>query len=223
MTIFVLVHGAWHGGWSFEPLQAELEARRHTVRAPDLPCDDVSAGPRAYARAVLAATGDTADSVLVGHSLAGLTIPLLPARIHVYLCALVPAPGRPGTDVQQEALDPAFGGAVRDGLGRSVWPDVDIVETRLYRGHERRWAEWAFPRLRPQARSASLEPCPLEGLPRSPVASIVARADRSVSPEWSRKAARMLLGVEPIELDGGHFPMCDRAAELADVLEQLAG
>ena len=40
MARFVLVHGAWHGGWCFRELVRELEARGHEVAAPDLPCDE---------------------------------------------------------------------------------------------------------------------------------------------------------------------------------------
>ena len=44
MTTFVLVHGGYHGGWCWELLIAELEARGHATIAPDLPCDDPDAG-----------------------------------------------------------------------------------------------------------------------------------------------------------------------------------
>ena len=37
MATFILIHGAWHGGWSFELIQPMLEAEGHTVIAPDLP------------------------------------------------------------------------------------------------------------------------------------------------------------------------------------------
>ena len=37
MTTFVLIHGAWHGGWCWEKVAPLLEARGHRVLAPDLP------------------------------------------------------------------------------------------------------------------------------------------------------------------------------------------
>ena len=52
--------------------------------------------------------------------------------------------------------------------------------------------------------------------------SIVCRDDRAVSPDWSRAAARELLGVEPVELPGSHSPFLSRPAELADLLVSLA-
>ena len=37
MARFVLVHGAFGGAWSFEPVIEPLEAAGHTVEAFDLP------------------------------------------------------------------------------------------------------------------------------------------------------------------------------------------
>jgi hypothetical protein len=34
---FVLIHGAWHGGWCWDKVIAELEARGHTAEAPTMP------------------------------------------------------------------------------------------------------------------------------------------------------------------------------------------
>ena len=59
--------------------------------------------------------------------------------------------------------------------------------------------------------------------PAVPSASVIARDDRSIAVPWSRRAARERLGVEPVELDGGHSPFMSRPAELADVLTALAG
>ena len=37
MTIFILIHGAWHGSWCWERVIALLQAPGHHVLAPDLP------------------------------------------------------------------------------------------------------------------------------------------------------------------------------------------
>ncbi|MGB0096134.1 MAG: hypothetical protein WBP81_26810 [Solirubrobacteraceae bacterium] len=42
-----------------------------------------------------------------------------------------------------------------------------------------------------------------------------------VRPQWSRIAAPQRLGVEPIELPGGHSPMLANPKHLADILIQL--
>ena len=37
MSIFILIHGGAHGGWCWDRLVPELEARGHEAIAPDLP------------------------------------------------------------------------------------------------------------------------------------------------------------------------------------------
>lgn len=216
MAAFVLVHGAWHGGWCWEPLRQELVARGHQVVTSDLPTDD----PAAHIDDFAAVVGPRPDAVVVGHSYGGLVLPLLEARLHVYLCALVPTPGRPSAEIFGEALEPDFGGTERDELGRTYWPNVDVAAYRLYHGHAREWAEWAFPQLRPQAQTAAGAPHPLREMPDVPAAYVLARDDQSVRPDWSRAVARDVLGVEPLEIGGGHFPMFDRSNELAALLER---
>jgi pimeloyl-ACP methyl ester carboxylesterase len=83
MATFSLVHGAWGGGWLWDPLRAELDARGHAVHTPDLPCEDVAAAVEDYAAAVPAA------DFLVGHSLGGFTIPYAEAQTHVFVTALI--------------------------------------------------------------------------------------------------------------------------------------
>ena len=98
MATFALVHGAGHGAWCWERLIPRLETLGHRALAMDLPCEDRAAGATRYAEVVDRAIGPASDLVVVGHSLGGLTIPLVadrrPVRRLVYLCALVPEPGR---------------------------------------------------------------------------------------------------------------------------------
>jgi pimeloyl-ACP methyl ester carboxylesterase len=92
MSTFALVHGACHGAWCWQRLTPELEGRGHRVVAVDLPTEDRSAGNVRYAEIVAESlAGLEDDVVVVGHSLAGLTIPLVaalrPVRRLVFLCA----------------------------------------------------------------------------------------------------------------------------------------
>ena len=208
MARFVLIHGAWHGGWCWHRLSVELELRGHEVLAPNLPCDC----PGLSVHDLAALVGPQVDAVVVGHSLAGLTLPFVPALMTVFLAGLVPTP-----DVYSTFAHPDFGGTVRDELDRSVWPDEETAAARLYPDLDRRDASWAFPRLRPQVR---LEP--VVTIPRGPCASIVTLRDRCVRPEWQADMAVEVLGLEPIELDAGHFPMLTHPVELVEILESLA-
>src|SRR5437868_15426566 len=80
MTTFALLHGAFHGAWCWDLVRPELESRGHRTVAMDLPCDDPGAGSARYAEVVAEAIRDEGDDVIVvGHSLAGLTVPLVAA------------------------------------------------------------------------------------------------------------------------------------------------
>jgi pimeloyl-ACP methyl ester carboxylesterase len=75
-------------------------------------------------------------------------------------------------------------------------------------------------RLRPLAPPP--DPYPLNGHPELPTVLLYATHDEIFEPEWERYMAREVLGVEPVELDSGHFPMVEDPEALADVLQRLA-
>ena len=219
MATFCLVHGAWHGGWAWDSLRAELEARGHRVVAPDLPCEDTDAGVAEYAAVVREALDGADDAIVVGHSLGGTTVPLVPARMLVYLCAYVPEPGRALADRSADAWGPGFAASLeRDELGRSYWPDLAAAAHDLQYPPE---AAALAARLRPQGRKPSVEPSPLAALPDEDRAFIVCADDYAIPPDFQRRMAREELGVEPIELPSGHSPMLSNVRELADALESL--
>ena len=94
---FVLVHGSYHGGWCWELLVPELERLGHRAIAVDLPISEPRAGGQDYADAVVDAAAGLAEPILVGHSMGGLVIPLVPAarpvRRLIFLAAFLPIPG----------------------------------------------------------------------------------------------------------------------------------
>jgi pimeloyl-ACP methyl ester carboxylesterase len=169
------------------------------------------------------------DLVLVGHSMGGLTIPLVaaarPVRLLVFLGAFIPRPGLSLIDQlrqEPEIFAPGFAGAPgRDEAGRSFWPDESGAIRALYQDCAPADARAAVGRLRPQGRPPNVEPCPLAALPDVPCAYVLGSDDRAISPVWSRDAARERLGVEPVELPGGHSPFLARPAALADALTAL--
>ena len=59
-------------------------------------------------------------------------------------------------------------------------------------------------------------------IPTSRPCSIYAADDEFFEPAWERFMARELLGIEPIEIPGGHFPMVEDPDALADLLDRLA-
>jgi hypothetical protein len=71
MTTYVLIHGAADSGWFWHLLESELRHRGHDVVAPDLPCDDDSAGLAGDADTVVDAIGARTDLVVVAQSFGG--------------------------------------------------------------------------------------------------------------------------------------------------------
>ena len=63
---------------------------------------------------------------------------------------------------------------------------------------------------------------PLRGHPDIPTVLIYATDDEIFEPALERFMARELLGVEPIEIPGGHFPMVEDPDALADLLDRLS-
>jgi pimeloyl-ACP methyl ester carboxylesterase len=220
MTTFALVHGAWHDGSCWDLLAPLLERRGHRVLAPDLPISDLDATFEDYAQVVLDALGEGSEPfVVVGHSLGSDTIPLVavrrpPERL-VYLCPRLGGftdrpPGEP-----RAFLEP--GRLPRDHDGLAAWDPEDATRA-LYPRLDSAVARERAARLLPQA-AVFRRPYPLaEPPPGVPAAMIYAAADELFDPAWSRWAARELLGVEPVEIAGGHFPMLERPEELAVVL-----
>jgi pimeloyl-ACP methyl ester carboxylesterase len=105
---FVLIHGAWHGGWCWRRVAALLRKAGHEVYAPSL----TGLGERKHLGGRvdldthindvlnLIEMEDLHDVVLVGHSYGGMVVTgaadRMPARIArlVYLDAFVPEDGR---------------------------------------------------------------------------------------------------------------------------------
>jgi len=227
MTTFALVHGAWHGPWCWERLVGPLRDRGHDVVTPELPSEDTELGLDDYAETIDRALGDADDVVLVPHSLGGLVGPVVagqrPLRALVYLTALVPEPGLSFSNQLSASSEPILlfeGGRMVDDEGRSYWGDPDATARIMYGDLSPEDAAWAVERLRPQAQRSQTEPSPAP--PRGMrVESIIGANDRVVSPAWSRRIARERLGVGPIELPTGHFPMITHSELLADALAQL--
>ena len=226
MAVFLLLHGACHGGWCWDAVADRLRGRGHAAVAPDLPCEDLTAGPSQYADTAAAALDGTRpdDVVLVAHSLGGLSAPvlarMLPVRRLVFVAGIVGAPRRSLEQLADVDED-------RDGP-----LDSDDIETdaehrfRFSAGGARRLlfhdcapdaAAAAASRLRFQ-RSLWTAVADFDAWPDVETVSVVCTQDRVVNPAWSERVARERLGVEPVRLDSGHSPWLSRPDELTDIL-----
>lgn len=223
-----MVHGAWHGAWSWDRLAPELVAAGHRVVAEDLPCEDVDAGCRKYAETVLGSLAETPgdDVVLVGHSAGGLTLPLIaaarPVRAMVFVSALLPRPEERFADQNAREgilLSDYQTGVELDDAGRRRWFDEGIARRTMYSGCSDADAGWAFARLRPQASTMYTEPSPLAAWPDVPLIDVRGDDDQLVSPTWAAQAVPARLGTAPIVLPGaGHTLIVSHARQLAEVL-----
>jgi pimeloyl-ACP methyl ester carboxylesterase len=109
MATFVLVHGAWHGGWCWRFVRLLLRRAGHEVFAPSLTGlgerkhlarPDIDLDTHIEDIVSLLEMEDLKDVVLVGHSYGGMVITgaadRAPARVKrlVYLDAFVPENGK---------------------------------------------------------------------------------------------------------------------------------
>jgi pimeloyl-ACP methyl ester carboxylesterase len=225
VTDFILVHGGLHDSWCWHLVREELEQRGHRTWAPDLPVDDPTAGASRYADVVGDACEDAGeDATVVGHSLGGLTIPIVASRRPVgrmvFLAAAVPDPGRSLED--QHASGPPRPGPARvfDDEGYLSF-SPSVATSAFYHDCPPAIAAEALQHLRLQARRPIVETTPLQAWPDVPADYIYCREDRIISRTYALAAARDRLGTGLIEIGGGHSPFLGRPAELARLLLEL--
>jgi pimeloyl-ACP methyl ester carboxylesterase len=219
---FCLLHGQWHDGLCWEPVGVLLRARGRGVIAPDMPFDDPRADYADRARPALEALdGVDGPVVVVGHSIASAEAALVAAACEpallVHLCPRFG--GFPTPPDAPSIFRPGFPFPARDTHGRSVWTESDAIKTMYPRLPPEAARELAS-RLRPGA--SAVGDYPLSQPPNVRTALVYTIEDEFFTPEWERYVARELLGVEPIELPGGHFPMVEHPDALAELLDRLA-
>jgi pimeloyl-ACP methyl ester carboxylesterase len=106
MSTYLLIHGAWHGGWCWRKVVPLLEAEGHSVIAPDLPGHGEDKTPTATVtlgryvdRVCELAIAQTEPVLLLGHSMGGPVITQAAEKCPdaisalVYLCAFLPRNG----------------------------------------------------------------------------------------------------------------------------------
>lgn len=213
MVGFALLHGGGSSAWDWHLVAALLQDAGHDCVAVDLPIEDDDAGLEDYALAVVDAVGLHSDIIVVGHSLGGFTAPLaaeaLGASGLVFLAGMIPLPGESfeewwaNTGHDQESIpdDPAdsFFNDVPEGLAREA-----VAHERHQRG------SWMS------------RPWPGEAQPNIPTAAILCRDDAFFPPEFMRRQVRDRLGVEPIEIAGGHYAALSNPGGVARSLIDFA-
>ena len=215
MATFALIHGAGDVGWYWHLVAAQLRERGHDVVAPDLPCEDDSAGLRDYADTVVGAIADPADLVVAAQSFGGFTAPLVcervPVKLLILVAPMIPAPGEAPADYWTNTR---YDDEVRERFDDEIalfYQDVpaDLAAEALRKG-------------RSQSEARMGEPSPLEAWPNVPTRVLLCRDDHLFPGRFLRRVARERLGITPDEIDGGHTPALSRPKELANRLEAYA-
>jgi pimeloyl-ACP methyl ester carboxylesterase len=162
---------------------------------------------------------------LVGHSMGGLTVPVLaglrPVRRMVFVCALVPQPAQSWDSIARAHRD-LFSAELAAGQqvhadGSTSWDPAAAVDV-FYADCEPHLAAATAARLRRQCWNPTRVAAPFTRWPDAESRYVVCADDRALVPDGERRLARELLGVEPVELPGGHSPFLSRPAALADVV-----
>ena len=219
MTHFVLVHGAFRGGWSWDRVRPFLVDAGHDVHAPTL--STTASGLDVWVDEVvdLLESEDLADVVLVGHSQGGVIVREVavraPERLRrlVYLDAAVPDAGERAIDVAPAPPDTSLL-PPRETLipARPLTAGGDLDEAT---------AAWVNVRLTPTPFAPSLDPA-------SPVEPTVAAtyaffSDTPVGyPSATTKARLDERGTPYVVLEGGHDGPLTRPEAVAELLLRAA-
>lgn len=227
MTSFVLVHGSGQNATSWSRVGDLLRNRGHTVATPDLPKHAPDWGLTDYAARIAESVAGP-DAVVVAHSLCGVFLPLVPGlrdrSLMVFLAAVIPEPGK--SVREQFTQDPSMFSPQWIAAGPR-WFDASqapaLATEFLFHDCDEATLAWALDTVEMlDTRHLVTQPAPFSAWPRARAVSIVATRDRTLTPEWGRRASRRVLGSQAIELDAGHCPHMTQPRKVADLLESLA-
>lgn len=212
----MLVHGAWHGSWCWEPLRAELAGLGRRTHAVDLPSVFGPAyGAEADAKTVREKVGSIDGPVLlVGHSYGG--IPVSQAAVGarnvarlVYLAAFLVEEGE----------------SLLSTVGRDLPADLESIPVRdepidaFYADVSAELALDAVSRLRPHSMHSWRDRQVGAAWRDIPSTYVVCERDKALPPALQEEMARRADEVR--RLDTSHSPFLSVPAELAAMLDQI--
>lgn len=235
MSAFVLLHGAWHGGWCWARVADILRGRGHTVTTPtqtglgerahllsaDITlttfCDDLLAHLEAE---------DLSDVTLVGHSFGGNAISYAaetaPDRIArlVYFDAMVVEAGETPLSTMAPDVQALRRQMAQDTSGGLTLPAPPAIAMGVT---DKADAAWLEAKMTPHPFATFTTPLPITG---APGAGLPAEYIMCAEPEYaplaqSRDRARAL-GWTMREIAAGHDAMVTAPETLADMLEARA-
>lgn len=233
-TPYILLHGAWHGGWCWQRIVPALVKRGHQVMAPDLPGHGEDKTP--FANITLQTyvdfVSDLVNSqpgrvILVGHSMAGVVISQvaenLPEKVAqlVYVAAFVPDNTESLLQTAKKSQSPGVSTEMildktnnRVGLKRSR----RIIEL-FYNTCGEADANYALERLRDEPGQTFLDSVTYSEARFGKVAKrYVACLQDRVIPIEDQRRMYLPITTDVIELDSDHSPFFSAAEELVEAL-----
>jgi pimeloyl-ACP methyl ester carboxylesterase len=228
MATYVLVHGAYQGGWIWKPVVDRLRAAGHVVFAPTL--DGCAERRHALRPGITNSTHagevgqlmfyeDLHDVVLVGTSAGGMVI-----------CrAAETAADRIGRLVFVDALALLPGERIADIVKRpapmktevAIGPTPADAESRMFADLEPDLRAWALARYTLHPIAAMDAPMELKDFWDRSWRATVIRCRRAANPpEAHQRRTAERLKARYVELDTGHYPMLSQPEELSRLLLQ---
>jgi pimeloyl-ACP methyl ester carboxylesterase len=227
MATFVLVHGAYQGGWIWKPVVTRLRDAGHAAYAPTLDgCAErshlvrpgITVGTHAQEVAQLLFYEDLRDVVLVGTSAGGMVIEKAAelerhriARV-VFVDALALLPGERVDEIVKRPA-PNRVGEVTTG------PTREDAESRMFKDLDPHTRAWALARYTPHPIAALEAPMEPTTFWEETWSAMVIRCTRAVNPpeEHQRRTAERL-EAQWLTMDTGHYPMLSEPDELTRLL-----
>ncbi|AMN40378.1 alpha/beta hydrolase family protein [Rhodoplanes sp. Z2-YC6860] len=228
---FVLVHGAWHGGWCWRRVSDLLEKKGHKVFTPTM--TGLGACSHLISKDVNLTTHITdiknfikweilSDIVLVGHSYAGIIISGVAEELHgkissiVFLDAFMPENG----DSLAEKAAPAFRDAIANAINRG---DVSLkAPPAAAFGVAEADRAWVDGKCTPQPISTYTEKAVYTGGRDKVAKKTYIRAKGYASPAFDAALAKTKADAswKTHEMTSGHDAMVIQPQELTELLLQ---
>lgn len=224
----VLVHGAWHGPWCWEPLLPYLEAAGLAVLCPALPsAGETPAGLAEDAAHIGAVVRSISGPVLLcGHSYGGMVLSATHTgradiRRLFYLCAYMTEAGESLESSLRNAGERRPGHWVRRLPDGRTQVDAARAAALFYADCPGASQDWAIDRLRPHWARVLSDPIAAPAWRRHPSTYLACTADQVLAPRVQREVygprAQQL-----VTLDSGHSPFLSRPQQLAQALAAVA-
>jgi len=226
MATYVLLHGAYQGGWIWQRVTPHLLAAGHRVFTPTLDgCAErrhllrpgIDTESQAAEVAEMLFFEDLHDIVLVGTSCGGMVA----ARVAEL------APERIGRIVFADALALFDGESVSDHVKRpgavttaiGTGPTLEDAANRMFISLDGPTKEWALARYTPHPVAAMEQGVKLPSFWQTRWKASVIWCRQSVNPPVAhQRRAQETLQAAWYELDTGHYPMLTEPKALADLM-----